>query len=174
MPTFGLSPSFREDPHHFGGGVRPRPRLLVNAIGPVRAARLLTGRSKPTLLVLMLGMASLRVPTGEAEMTTDFEERERIFEAMFTYGETLLFRIRARRDRLAGVWAAQMMGLPSDQADVYAATIVEGGRKGPGGRNLPAQILADLRQRGIELSEHRLHKQLDRLLEEARRQVMTE
>ena len=37
---------------------------------------------------------------------TTFDERERAFENKFQHDQDLLFRIRARRNRLAGLWAA--------------------------------------------------------------------
>lgn len=96
-----------------------------------------------------------------------FEDRERRFEARYAYDEAHLFRIRARRAQLTGLWAAGLMGL--DDADAYARTLVEGEADGA---RLRTRIIADLRGAGVALSEHRIDKHLERWLEEARRQVM--
>jgi len=101
-----------------------------------------------------------------------FDERERLFEARYAYGDNLLFRIRSRRDRLAALWAAGLMGLEAEAVRIYTEAMINGGHTGPGGLNLHARLAADLRAHGVGLSNHRLGKQLARLLEEARRQIM--
>ena len=51
---------------------------------------------------------------------TTFDDREKAFENKFQHDADLLFRIRARRDRLAGEWAADLMGLSGAEAEAYA------------------------------------------------------
>ncbi len=44
----------------------------------------------------------------------------------------------------------------------------------PGDADLVRKIMGDMKQAGAELSEHRLRKQMDELLAEAKEQVMNE
>jgi hypothetical protein len=101
-----------------------------------------------------------------------FEDRERRFEARFAYDDGLLFRIRALRDRMAGEWAAGLIGLEGADAEVFTARLVQGDGHGPAAPHLRARVIAELRRHGVELSEHRIDKHLDRLLGEARRRIM--
>ncbi|HEV2188746.1 MAG TPA: ATPase inhibitor subunit zeta, partial [Stellaceae bacterium] len=40
-----------------------------------------------------------------------FEDREKEFEARFKHDQELQFKVKARRNRLLGQWAAEKMGL---------------------------------------------------------------
>ena len=50
---------------------------------------------------------------------TDFKDRERAEEAKFALDEDTAFRIAARRNRLLGEWAAELMNLTEEEADAY-------------------------------------------------------
>ena len=41
---------------------------------------------------------------------TTFDDREKAFEAKYRNDQEMLFRIQNRRNKLLGVWAAQLMG----------------------------------------------------------------
>lgn len=100
------------------------------------------------------------------------DDLERLFQTRCAYDDALMFRIRSRRARLAGLWAGELMGLSTEAAERYADDLVQGGTTGPGGSDLCRRIVADLRAAGVELSEHRVEKRLHRLLDEARTSVM--
>ena len=51
---------------------------------------------------------------------TTFEKREQAFEAKFAHDEELRFKATARRNKLLGLWAAEIMGLTGADADAYA------------------------------------------------------
>lgn len=53
-----------------------------------------------------------------------FDERERGFENKFAHDEELLFRFYARRNKLLGKWAAQLLGKEGDASDEYARAVV--------------------------------------------------
>lgn len=105
---------------------------------------------------------------------TTFNDREKAFENKFQHDEDLNFRVRARRDRLAGLWAAGLMGLNGADADAYARQIadVDIGTSGP--HDIHDRLLADLHAKGVDISEHRVEKEMTHLLNLARRQVSTE
>jgi len=54
-----------------------------------------------------------------------FDERERAFEARFQHDQDLQFKVKVRRNRLLGLWAAERMGLGGESAQAYAAEIVD-------------------------------------------------
>jgi len=102
---------------------------------------------------------------------TTFDDREKAFENKFQHDEDLLFRIRARRDRLAGEWAADLMGLSGAEAEAYARQIVDTDIATPGPHDIRDKLCADLHARGVDISDHRVEKQMAHFLDVAREQV---
>mgnify|MGYP001335274706 CR=1 FL=1 len=105
---------------------------------------------------------------------TTFDERERAFENKFQHDQDLLFRIRARRDRLAGLWAASLLGLTGVEADAYVRQIIETDFGTAGPHDIRDRLAADLHAKGIDISDHRVEKELVHLLDVARQQVHAE
>ncbi len=105
---------------------------------------------------------------------TTFDERERAFENKFQHDEDLLFKIRSRRNRLAGLWAAGLLGLAGADAEAYARQVVDAdvGMSGP--HDIRDRLAADLHARGVDISDHRVEKELVHLLDVARQQVKEE
>lgn len=105
---------------------------------------------------------------------TTFDEREQAFENKFKHDEEVQFRINARRAKLAGLWAAGLLGLTGDDAAAYAKQIVTVDFEEPGHKDIVRHILADFQAKGLDVSEHRIEKELDSLLDTARRQIQSE
>ena len=51
---------------------------------------------------------------------TTFDKREEGFEKQFAHDEELRFKANARRNKLLGLWAAELMGLKGEAASNYA------------------------------------------------------
>src|SRR5436305_1689736 len=75
-----------------------------------------------------------------ADMTT-FDDRERAFETKFAREEELAFRIVARRNRLLGQWAAELMKLTPAEADAYAKTVVHADLEEAGDDDVVRKVL---------------------------------
>lgn len=105
---------------------------------------------------------------------TTFDERERAFENKFQHDQDLLFRIRARRDRLAGLWAAGLLGLSGADADAYARQILDADIGTAGQHDIRDRLAGDLHAKGVDISDHRVEKELAALLDVARQQVVQE
>jgi len=105
---------------------------------------------------------------------TTFDERERAFENKYQHDEELLFRIRTRRDKLAGLWAADLLGLTGPAADDYVRQIIDTDIATPGPHDIRDRLCADLKERGVDISEHRVEREMERLLDLARQQVISE
>jgi len=104
---------------------------------------------------------------------TSFDEREKGFEAKYRLDQDQLFKIRMRRGRLFGLWAAEQMGLTGAAAEAYARTVVEAEIDYPEAE-IPAKLAGELATRGIRLSEAELHEQLQRCEAEARAELLSE
>ncbi len=103
---------------------------------------------------------------------TTFDDRERAFEAKFAQDEEMAFRLIARRNRLLGQWAAQLMKLTAEEADAYAKTVVHADLEEAGDGDVIRKLLGDLTAAGIDIGEADVRKALDDQSVEARRQLM--
>ena len=90
---------------------------------------------------------------------TLFDDREKAEERRFVDAQTAAFRIRARRNRLVGLWAAELIGLHHELAAGYAADLVRFDADEANDDGLIAKLRADLAHLGV--SEHRIRHQLD-------------
>ena len=102
----------------------------------------------------------------------NFQDREKGFEAEFKRNEELAFRVTARRNKLLGLWVAEKLGMPADQAETYARTVVEADFERPGDGDVIEKVQKDLAAKGITMTEPQLRTELDRAAVEAKRQLM--
>jgi hypothetical protein len=102
------------------------------------------------------------------------DDRESGFENKFAHDQELDFKANARRNKLLGLWAADMMGLDGEAATVYAKTVIVADFEEAGDDDVFRKVKADLTAKKVEISDHLLRKKMDELLAEARHQVQTE
>lgn len=105
---------------------------------------------------------------------TAFDEREKGHEALFLHNQELAFRAQNRRNKLLGLWAAELMGLAGDDAAAYARTVVDEDFVKVGDEDVHDKVYADLHAHKVDLSDHRLRRKMDELLVLARRQIAEE
>jgi hypothetical protein len=101
---------------------------------------------------------------------TGFDEREKGFERKFERDQELAFRVRARRNRLLGAWAAERMGLAAAAADSYARDIAAALAQAGDGEVID-RIVADLAAKNFALDRALVTLELERCASEARRQL---
>src|SRR6185369_4572981 len=94
-----------------------------------------------------------------ASMTT-FDGREKDFEARFKHDQELQFKVKARRNRLLGLWAAERMGLVGDAANAYAKEVVDAEFAG-GDKHVVDKLIADLAAKGHSLTEAQVKFELE-------------
>jgi hypothetical protein len=102
-----------------------------------------------------------------------FDDREKEFEARFKHDQELRFKVTARRNRLAGLWAAEKMGLTGEAAAAYAKTIVDAEFSG-GDHHVVEKLVADLAAKGQAVTADQVQFELDHFAETAKQQVMSE
>ena len=103
-----------------------------------------------------------------------FKKREDAFENKYARDEELRFKVDIRRDKLVGIWAAEMLGLKGDDADAYAKEVISADFEEPGEDDVVRKIMGDFQEKNIDFSEHRLRKKMEELLEVAKQQIMKE
>ena len=103
-----------------------------------------------------------------------FDERENAFEGQYAHDQEMEFKAVARRNKLLGLWAAELMGISGDEADAYAKEVVLADFEEAGHEDVFRKIRGDFDARGIEQSDHQIRHRMDQLLEDARNQVRNE
>lgn len=103
---------------------------------------------------------------------TGFEKREKGFEAKYRLDQETQFKISARRNKLLGLWAADRMGLSGASAEQYAKEVVAADFEMPGDEDVLKKVLKDLRAKGLDITDTEVRKQMDKLVETAREQVL--
>jgi hypothetical protein len=103
---------------------------------------------------------------------TQFDDRERAFEAKFARDEEMNFRILARRNRLLGEWAAERMGLSEAETESYAKSVIHSDFEEAGEHDVVRKVLGDLTGAGVETDEEKVLEALRFKEVEARRQII--
>lgn len=105
---------------------------------------------------------------------TTFNDREKSFEKKFEKDQELQFKVNARRNKLLGLWAAGLMGKSGADAEAYAKEVVLADFDKPGDSDVMAKLVKDLAAAGKPTEEHTVRRQAERLMDDAKKQVMTE
>ena len=105
---------------------------------------------------------------------TTFDERERAFEKKFEHDQELQFKANARRNKMLGLWAAGLMGKSGAAAEEYAKEVVVADLEKPGHHDVVEKLVKDLAAAGKPTEDHTIRKQSERLMVEAKEQIMKE
>ena len=105
---------------------------------------------------------------------TQFSDREKAFEAKFQRDQELQFKVKARRNRLLGLWAAEQIGLDGQDAETYAKEVVVSDFDEPGDDDVLRKVLDDLQGKGVDTNESAVRKQMAVLFEKAKQQLADE
>lgn len=102
---------------------------------------------------------------------TSFDDRQRAFESKFAHDAELQFRVGARRNKLLGLWAADLLGKTGDAAAAYAVEVVKSDFEEAGDDDVLRKVAGDLAGRA---SEAEVRTKMDALLIEAKEQISGE
>lgn len=105
---------------------------------------------------------------------TQFKNREKAFEAKFKQDQELQFKVKARRNKMLGLWAAEKIGLSGADADAYAKEVVVSDFDEPGDEDVIRKVLADLHGKGVDISERGVRREMEALLEKAKQEFFGE
>ena len=102
---------------------------------------------------------------------TTFDDREHAFEAKFAHDAEMQFKAEARRNKLLGLWAAELMGKKGEDADAYAREVIKADFEEAGDEDVFRKVSGDL---GDKATEAEVRKAMKDLLIEAKSQIMNE
>jgi hypothetical protein len=102
---------------------------------------------------------------------TTFEKREKAFEGKFAHDEQVNFNVQARRNKLAGLWAAEKMGLTGAAAEAYAKDVIVADMEEAGDGDVIRKLKADLAAKKIVHSDAEIAAVLEEMLQKAKQQL---
>ncbi len=99
---------------------------------------------------------------------TTFDERENAFEAKFAHDEEMQFKARARANKMAGLWAAELLGKTGDEAEAYAVEVVKSDFEEAGIDDVVRKLSGDL---GDKADEATIRAKLNEYLAKAKEEL---
>ena len=103
-----------------------------------------------------------------------FDDRERGEEARFAHDAEMQFKAEARRNKLLGIWAAELMSLTGQAAIAYAADVVASDFTAAGEEDVFRKVAEDLKTKGLSVSEAVIRQKMVQLKTIAKEQVLKE
>ncbi|RDV05242.1 DUF1476 domain-containing protein [Undibacter mobilis] len=100
---------------------------------------------------------------------TTFDKREEGFEKKFAHDEELQFKAMARRNKLLGLWAAELLGKSGDDANAYAKEVVLADFEEAGDNDVLKKVVKDLEAKGV--TEQQVRAKMNELLATAVAQI---
>jgi hypothetical protein len=95
------------------------------------------------------------------------KDREDTFERKFVHDEDLKFKATARRNKLLGLWAADLLGKSGDDAEAYAREVVMADMEEAGDEDVFRKIRKDFDDAGVSQSDHQIRRTMVELLAKA-------
>ena len=102
---------------------------------------------------------------------TTFDDRENAFENKYAHDAEMKFKAEARRNKLLGLWAAELLGKSGDEAEAYAVEVVKSDFEEAGHEDVVRKVSGDL---GDRSSDDAIRAKMDELLGVAKAQLMDE
>ena len=100
-----------------------------------------------------------------------FDDRENAFENKYAHDAEMQFKADARRNKLLGLWAADLMGKTGDDAAEYAKEVVKSDFEEAGDEDVYRKVSGDLGDRADEAT---IRAKMAELMVEAKAQLMQE
>ena len=101
----------------------------------------------------------------------DFRDREKAFESKFAHDAEMQFKAEARRNKLLGLWAADLMGKEGDAAIEYAREVIAADFEEAGDEDVYRKVFGDV---GDKADEATIRAKMAEFMIEAKSQLMSE
>lgn len=102
---------------------------------------------------------------------TTFDDREHAFENKFAHDAEMQFKAEARRNKLLGLWAAELMGKSAGEAAEYAKEVIRADFAEAGHEDVVRKVAADL---GDAADEAQVRAKMAEFLTVAKAQLLDE
>lgn len=105
---------------------------------------------------------------------SQFEDRQKGQEAKFAFDAEKKFKAEARRNKLVGIWAAELMSLTGDEAKAYAAEVVAADFEEAGDEDVFRKVSSDLKAKGLSIGDDVIRQKMLQLVQVANEQIAAE
>ena len=102
------------------------------------------------------------------------DDRRKGMEAKLHHDGELRFKVTNRRNKLLGLWLAGAFGLQGEEANAYAKSVVMSDFEEPGVEDVIRKVMADIKDKGADIEEAAVRKQMETLMDTAKDQILTE
>ena len=99
------------------------------------------------------------------------KDRENAFENKYAHDAEMQFKAEARRNKLLGLWAADLMGRTGDDAQAYAREVIKSDFQEAGDEDVFRKVKGDL---GDKVSDADLRAKMSELMVAAKAQLVDE
>jgi hypothetical protein len=99
------------------------------------------------------------------------KDRENAFESKFAHDAEMQFKADARRNKLLGLWAADLIGKDGDAAAEYAREVIKSDFEEAGDEDVYRKVSGDL---GDKADEATIRAKMVELMVEAKNQLIEE
>ncbi|KQI67194.1 aldolase [Loktanella sp. 3ANDIMAR09] len=99
------------------------------------------------------------------------KDRENAFENKFAHDAEMQFKAEARRNKLLGLWAADLMGKSGDDAEAYAKEVIKADFEEAGDEDVFRKVRADLSD---DTSDAEIRAKMAELTATAKAQLLDE
>ena len=100
-----------------------------------------------------------------------FDDRENAFENKYAHDAEMQFKAEARRNKLLGLWAAELLGKSGDDAANYAKEVVKADFEEAGHEDVVRKVSGDLVGKA---SDDEIRAKMAELMIVAKTQIMNE
>jgi hypothetical protein len=102
---------------------------------------------------------------------SSMKDRENAFENKFAHDAEMQFKAEARRNKLLGLWAADLLGKTGDDASAYATEVIKSDFEEAGDEDVYRKVSGDL---GAKADEATIRAKMIDLMIEAKAQLIQE
>ncbi len=100
-----------------------------------------------------------------------FDERKKAFEKKFAHDSEIQFKVEARRNKLLGLWASDLLGKTEAEANDYVKEVIKADFQEAGDEDVYRKLAEDL---GNLASEDEIREKISLLAIEAKDEIMNE
>ncbi|MGR3435370.1 MAG: DUF1476 domain-containing protein [Shimia sp.] len=100
-----------------------------------------------------------------------FDDRADAFENKFAHDAQMQFKAEARRNKLLGLWAADLMGREGEDAQAYAREVIKSDFEEAGDEDVYRKVAGDL---GGKADEATIRAKMAEFLVQAKAQLIDE
>ena len=102
------------------------------------------------------------------------DERKKGMDYKLQHDSEMRFKATVRRNKLLGLWAAELMGKSGDDAKAYAQEVVKADFEEVGDEDVIRKVMGDFEANGVNMDDKTLRAKIEELMHTATEQILAE